>query len=142
MMDLGQNGGLVRIHRWIEEVKFTRGFLCSLIFCTVASLLGCASKPVSNPGSSANYINSLRAHINANYVRPPGVYTTGNCTVNLIQNETGEIENINVECSDFSHDLTHAVRNAVYSAVQRSSPLPLPDDINDFDEQVRLFVRY
>lgn len=90
-----------------------------------------APKPrVSLPDSQLRWANQLVTHIRENWLRPPqgSVPEVFNCTISLRLAPDGSVSNevITKSCGSELLDLS------VLAAIRQASPLPLPEDPQDF----------
>lgn len=95
------------------------------------SLGGCvfAPKPITTP---EGYVKALERHVSSNLVIP-GKYVQNNlCNVNVVQDQDGNVTS--VKYGDCDEDVT--LINAIDTALAKSSPLPLPDDMSLFDNDL------
>ncbi len=85
------------------------------------------------------YANALQNAVKRSWNKPRGVSAGIQCTVNVTQDPSGRVRDVNVEnCSEGGE----LMRTSVEQAVLRASPLPTPRDDSLFDQQLRILFRF
>ena len=95
------------------------------------SLGGCvfAPKPIT---THEGYVKALDRHVSKNLVMPEKYVQTNVCNVNVEQDQDGNVTS--VKYGDCDEDVT--LINAIDTALANSSPLPLPDDMSLFENDL------
>lgn len=83
------------------------------------------------PSISA-YIIKLNRHVTPNWIRPPTGPDRFKCLLYVRQRQDGTIIDVRIKSSCGSP----ALDDSVLRAMRKSSPLPLPDDLRVFDEEL------
>jgi colicin import membrane protein len=86
-----------------------------------------------NAGALAAYQFALRQAIERNWIRPASAVQGLSCEVRVRQSLGGDVLNVVIE----SCNGDDAVRRSIESAVLKASPLPLPQDLNLLERNLR-----
>jgi len=86
-----------------------------------------------NAGALAAYQFALRQAIERNWIRPASAVPGLSCEVRVRQSLGGDVLNVVIE----SCNGDDAVRRSIESAVRKASPLPLPQDLNLLERNLR-----
>ena len=78
------------------------------------------------------YIVKLNRHVTPNWIRPPTGPDMFKCLLYVRQRQDGTIVDVRIKSSCGSP----ALDDSVLRAMRKSSPLPLPDDLRVFDEEL------
>ncbi len=78
------------------------------------------------------YIIKLNRHVTPNWIRPPTGPDRFKCLLYVRQRQDGTIVDVRIKSSCGSP----ALDDSVLRAMRKSSPLPLPDDLRVFDEEL------
>lgn len=85
----------------------------------------------------ADYENRIRAKVRGNVLRPPGVTGDPEAVFHVVQLPTGEVLSVRLVRSSGNP----ALDDAIERAIRRSSPLPLPDNMELFRRELELKFR-
>ena len=104
----------------------------------VVSVAGCASAPPASDASKImtvdEYVSAITIHISKRYKRPKPFNDSLNCVVLISQDRDGVVQTVAVlECNGSEQEV-----KAIHRAIEKASPLPLPDSEELFHSDIRL----
>ncbi len=92
------------------------------------------TEAAADSGALARYVYAIQQTIQRNWVRPPSAVAGLECVVNVRQLPGGEVVGATIgQCNGDA-----AVRRSIEAAVLKASPLPLPEDPNLFQRDLRI----
>ncbi len=88
-------------------------------------------------GALAEYIALIRQKVERNWVRPPGALPGVECEVSVTQIPGGQVIGVSIgRCN-----ADEVVRRSIEAAVQRASPLPVPEEAALFERNLRFVFK-
>ena len=115
-----------------EEREATTVFFCR--FTAETRYQTSNTEAAADSGALARYVYAIQQKIQRNWVEPPSAVAGLECVVNVRQLPGGEVVGATIgQCNGDA-----AVRRSIEAAVLKASPLPLPEDPNLFQRDLRI----
>ncbi|MBA4741424.1 MAG: TonB C-terminal domain-containing protein [Azoarcus sp.] len=95
------------------------------------------TSPSADPAALAAYENLLRLHVRSRLIIPPGLQGNPQAMFKVTQLPNGDVSKVELLQSSGNAQLDIAIERAI----QRASPLPLPEDKSLFKRELTITFR-